>query len=72
MRFKNFPSFCGPCLEKQAAECKHEHSHFQGGLHFTAGEVWDDIMEVCDDCGVYLNSLTNTSDLVAVEDEMND
>ena len=35
--------------------CSHEHTSFQGGFHFTAGDVWDDITEVCDDCGANLD-----------------
>ena len=37
------------------AQCKHEHTSLQGGMHFSAGEVWDDIQEVCDDCGANLD-----------------
>ena len=37
------------------AKCPHEHTSFQGGFHFTAGDVWDDITEVCDDCGANLD-----------------
>lgn len=33
------------------AQCPHEHLSTQGGFHFSGGEVWDDIKEVCDDCG---------------------
>jgi hypothetical protein len=33
------------------AECPHEHTSYQGSMHFNPGEVWDDIQEVCDDCG---------------------
>jgi hypothetical protein len=28
-------------------QCPHEHTSLQGGFHFTAGDVWDDITEVC-------------------------
>ena len=35
----------------QEAQCPHEHVVAQGGFHLTAGEVWDDIQEVCSDCG---------------------
>jgi hypothetical protein len=31
--------------------CPHEHVSNNGGHHFSAGEVWDDIEEVCSDCG---------------------
>jgi len=27
-------------------------------MHFSAGDVWDDIEEVCDDCGANLDHLT--------------
>ena len=37
-----------------ACQCPHEHTSFQGGFHFTEGDVWDDIVEVCDDCGARL------------------
>ena len=36
-------------------QCSHEHTSLQGGFHFTAGDVWDDITEVCDDCGANLD-----------------
>ena len=36
-------------------ECAHEHVSRTGGPHFSAGEVWDDIEEVCDDCGKSLD-----------------
>ena len=36
-------------------QCPHEHTSFNGSFHFTAGEVWDDITEVCDDCGANLD-----------------
>ncbi len=36
-------------------QCSHEHTSYWGGFHFTAGEVWDDITEVCDDCGANLD-----------------
>ena len=40
------------------AQCSHAHSSFHGGMHFSAGDVWDDIREVCDDCGANLDKLT--------------
>lgn len=39
----------------QQAQCQHEHTTTQGGLHLTAGDVWDDIAEVCSDCGKHLD-----------------
>ena len=35
--------------------CPHEHVSTLGGHHFTIGNVWDDIEEVCDDCGQTLD-----------------
>lgn len=34
--------------------CRHKNTSFVGGMHFSAGEVWDDILEVCSDCGTRL------------------
>ena len=42
----------------KTAQCKHEHTSYHGGMHFTAGDVWDDIQEVCDDCGANLDRQT--------------
>jgi hypothetical protein len=36
-------------------ECPHEHVSQTGGFHFSAGEVWDDIQDVCEDCGEVLD-----------------
>jgi hypothetical protein len=35
--------------------CKHEHSSCRGRFHLSQGHVWDDIVEVCDDCGAVLD-----------------
>lgn len=37
------------------AKCAHEHVSRIGGFHFSAGEVWDNIRDVCDDCGEILD-----------------
>jgi hypothetical protein len=37
------------------AKCPHKHVSRSGGFHFSAGEVWDDIRDVCDDCGEILD-----------------
>ncbi len=42
----------------QQTACPHEHTSFQGSMHFSEGDVWDDIHEVCDDCGANLDRLT--------------
>ncbi|MCZ2442830.1 MAG: hypothetical protein ACOYKH_04165 [Brevefilum fermentans] len=36
-------------------ECPHEHVSQIGSFHFSAGEVWDDIRDICDDCGQILD-----------------
>jgi hypothetical protein len=41
----------------QQAVCSHNHTSSQGNRHFTAGDVWDDIAEVCNDCGTPLDKL---------------
>ena len=35
--------------------CHHEHTSFQGNMRFIEGDVWDDLAEVCDDCGANLD-----------------
>ena len=46
-----------PELQKllKEASCQHEHVSQAGGFHFTDGEVWEDIQDVCDDCGEVLD-----------------
>lgn len=39
----------------EQSECPHEHVSQIGGYHFSAGEVWDDLVYVCDDCGKVLD-----------------
>jgi len=39
----------------EAAQCQHEHISTQGGFHFSGGDVWDDLADVCDDCGAILD-----------------
>ena len=36
-------------------QCQHQHTSYQGGFHFSAGDVWDDLAEVCTDCGANLD-----------------
>ncbi len=56
----NIPPFCPPCLDRQQTHCLHVHTSFRGGFHFVAGVVWDDLIEVCDDCGANLDRLPST------------
>ena len=38
----------------KVTECQHEHVSQVGGFHFSDA-VWDDLMDVCDDCGEVLD-----------------
>jgi len=40
------------------ASCPHADSSLQGNFHFSAGDVWDDVAEVCHDCGANLDKQT--------------
>lgn len=40
------------------AVCPHDHTSFHGSMHFTDGDLWDDIQEICDDCGANLDRPT--------------
>ena len=42
----------------QQALCPHDHTTYHGSMHFSAGDVWDDIQEVCDDCGAKMDQPT--------------
>jgi len=42
----------------QQALCPHDHATYHGSMHVNAGDVWDDIQEVCDDCGANLDHQT--------------
>jgi hypothetical protein len=37
------------------AQCSHVHTSMQGNIRFNAGDIWDDLTEVCDDCGTSLD-----------------
>ena len=39
----------------QQVQCPHQHTSILGVMHFSTGDVWDDIEEVCDDCGSNLD-----------------
>ena len=45
------------------ATCTHQHTSFSGGQHFSGGDIWDDIQEVCNDCGAKLEGQT-VADLI--------
>jgi DnaJ-class molecular chaperone len=39
----------------QHTPCPHQHTSLQGKIVFTEGDVWDDITEICHDCGAHLD-----------------
>ena len=47
--------------------CQHQHTAYQGGMHFSAGDVWDDILEICVECGASLDGQT-VGDLIQDEE----
>lgn len=47
-RWVDLPEFM---LLLDQSKCPHEHVSRMGGFHLSGGEVWDDIHDVCDDCG---------------------
>ena len=51
-------------LEKET--CFQQHTSFHGSLRFSAGEVWDDIHEVCCDCGAILDQLKSPKNWVSL------
>lgn len=58
MLHPKIPPICVPCIKRHQAQCPHLHTSFSGGWHFSEGEPWDDITEICDDCGANLHELT--------------
>ena len=40
------------------AQCPHTHTSYRGRLRFSAGDVWDNLQEVCNDCGATLDRQT--------------
>lgn len=46
--------------------CQHEHTTQHGGMHFSGGDVWDDIQEVCIDCGA---NLDDPAELIRIPNE---
>ena len=39
----------------QSVQCPHEHVVTNGSMHYADGDVWDDYVQVCSDCGVTLD-----------------
>ena len=39
----------------ETVKCQHEHISTNGGFHFSGGDVWDDLVEICDDFGATLD-----------------
>lgn len=50
-RWVELPEFL---LLLEQEKCLHERISSQGGFHLVAGEIYDDIKEVCADCGAEL------------------
>jgi len=48
------------------AQCPPQHTSYKGGLHFSAGDAWDDISEVCNDCGAVLDRQTLNNNFQAL------
>jgi len=44
-------------LRASQAQCLHAHTSYRGGFHYNGNDIWDDITEVCDDCGANLDRL---------------
>jgi hypothetical protein len=64
-----FPPFCAACIRKVQLECPHTDTYWTGGFHYTGGEVWDDIEEVCCDCGAVLSELPSPISSQTEDDE---
>ena len=52
---EDIPVCCLPCVLYYRERCSHPHTTLWGGFHFSHGEVWDDLREVCDLCGAVLS-----------------
>lgn len=50
-RWVELPEFL---LMLEQSKCPHKHSASQGGFHLSEGVIWDDIQDVCSDCGQVL------------------
>jgi hypothetical protein len=60
-------------MKNYQEQCFHLHTSMQGSFHFVGGEVWDDIMEICNDCGVNLDRYRRNVDREAdAEDSLYD
>jgi hypothetical protein len=57
MNQDQIPIECIHCIEQYQARCPHLRISYTGQVHYSNGEVWDDIREICDDCGIDLADL---------------
>jgi hypothetical protein len=64
------PSFCQPCIVRLQATCPHLHTSFIGGQHFSGGDYWEDIAEICSDCGSDLDALDIPSQSIPDENQI--
>lgn len=56
------PPICRACIVRLQANCPHLDTTFVGGQHFSGGDYWDDITEICLDCGADLDALAISQD----------
>jgi len=56
------PIQCIHCMEQYQARCPHLRISTTGQFHYSNGEVWDDIREICDDCGIDLADLPRNNE----------
>ena len=57
MNKSKIPRFCQACIVRLQTACPHLHSSFVGGWHFSGSDYWDDVTEICSDCGANLDEL---------------
>ena len=62
-----YPPFCNPCIARTQALCPHLHTETIGGFYAASGDVWDDIHEVCIDCGKDLSYSPSLDDLFTIQ-----
>lgn len=66
----SIPSLCLPCIQRFQAQCPHNHTSTWGGYYLDAGDVWDDVIQVCDDCGAILDDLSSSCDSLSEDIEI--
>jgi hypothetical protein len=69
MNQDQFPIECIHCMEHYQAICPHLRVSYTGQFHYSNGEVWDDIREICDDCGIDLADLPKNNESIPEDGE---